>query len=96
MALFKHPHNDDVQAASGATADWLRNKGWTEVDVIAVDDLKGQQLDDELKARGLPTTGKADEKRARLAEHIAAAPDAPQPDGDGPAVVVDPDPSQVQ
>lgn len=31
--------------------------------------LKGQELDDALKAADLPTTGSADEKRARLAEH---------------------------
>lgn len=32
-------------------------------------ELKGQALDDALEAAGLPKTGSADEKRARLAEH---------------------------
>lgn len=36
-------------------------------------ELKGQALDDALEERGLPKTGTADEKRARVAEHDAAA-----------------------
>lgn len=36
-------------------------------------ELKGQALEDALKARDLPTTGTADEKRARVAEHDAQA-----------------------
>lgn len=35
------------------------------------DELKGQALEDALKERGLVTTGTADEKRARVAEHDA-------------------------
>lgn len=34
--------------------------------------LRGEALDDALKAEGLPATGSADEKRQRLAEHHAA------------------------
>lgn len=43
-------------------------------ETTAVDpaDLKGKALDEALTAAGLPTSGKADEKRARLAEHLAA------------------------
>lgn len=93
MGQFKHPHNDTVHTAFGATADWLRGKGYTEVDVVPVEDLKGQKLDAELKDRGLPTTGTADEKRARLAEHLAAVGTSGT---DGPDVVVDTDPSQVE
>ena len=36
-----------------------------------VEGLKGEALDEALKAAGLPRTGTADEKRARLAEHEA-------------------------
>ena len=36
-------------------------------------ELKGQGLHDALEAAGLPTTGSADEKRARLAEHRGEA-----------------------
>lgn len=35
-------------------------------------ELKGAELEQALKDRGLPTTGTADEKRARVAEHDAA------------------------
>jgi uncharacterized protein (UPF0210 family) len=35
-------------------------------------ELKGQALEDALKERGLPSTGTADEKRARVAEHDQA------------------------
>lgn len=35
-------------------------------------ELKGKALEDALIARGLPATGTADEKRARIAEHDAA------------------------
>lgn len=33
------------------------------------DDLKGKALDDALRAAGLPVTGRADEKRAALADY---------------------------
>ena len=36
------------------------------------EDLKGEALDAALKEAGLPVSGSADEKRARLAEHLAA------------------------
>lgn len=36
-------------------------------------DLKGAELDDALSKAGLAKTGTADEKRARLAEHLAQA-----------------------
>lgn len=41
---------------------------------VLVPELKGQALDDALKARDLPVTGTADEKRARVAGHDAANP----------------------
>jgi hypothetical protein len=89
MGQFKHPYTDDVQTAYGATADWLLNQGYTAVDVVPVADLKGEQLDDELKAHNLPTTGKADEKRQRLADHLTTI--IPPVDGihEPPTVIVD-------
>lgn len=39
-------------------------------------ELKGQALEDALKDRGLSTSGTADEKRARVAEHDAQNPPA--------------------
>lgn len=71
MGLFKHPHTDQLQHASGAAADFLLGKGYVEVDVVPVEDLKGAALDEALRDAGLPITGKADEKRAALAEHLA-------------------------
>jgi hypothetical protein len=41
--------------------------------------LKGAALDEALKEAGLPVTGKADEKRAALAEWQAAQPPAEPP-----------------
>jgi hypothetical protein len=37
------------------------------------EELRGDALDDALRAAGLSTSGKADEKRARLAEHRAGS-----------------------
>lgn len=45
--------------------------------------LKGAALDAALEGAGLPTTGKADEKRARLAEHQAALAEAAAGPGSG-------------
>ena len=47
------------------------DKGWTVDQAKAADEaerLKGEALNEALKEKGLPRTGKADEKRARLAE----------------------------
>lgn len=48
--------------------------------VDAQADLKGKALNDALKAAGLPAGGTAAEKRARYAEHLAAAANLP-PEG---------------
>jgi hypothetical protein len=42
-----------------------------EPEPVEPEDLKGQALEDALDERGLPKTGSADEKRARVAEHDA-------------------------
>lgn len=50
--------------------------------------LKGAALEDALKAADLPTSGSADEKRARLAAHLEAEADAAS--GPGPVEPVTP------
>lgn len=45
-------------------------------------ELKGKALDDALKAAELPTSGTADEKRARLAAHQESTPAGSEPQGD--------------
>lgn len=42
-------------------------------------DLKGDDLTDALRERGLPLSGTADEKRARIAEHDAGQQSPPPP-----------------
>lgn len=105
MPQFKHPHTpDQLYTAAGAAADFLRGRGFIEVDVVPVDDLKGKALDAALKDAGLPLTGNVAAKKAALAAHLAAegaplAPGGQSPDGaidDDPDVVVATDPTQVQ
>lgn len=43
-----------------------------DTDEVDASELKGAALDQALEDAGLPTTGKADEKRARLAEFQAS------------------------
>lgn len=105
MGQYRHPHTDDVQTAHGPAADWLLNKGYTEVDVVPVDDLKGKSLDAELERRGLPKTGTADERRAAVAAHAAAEAivtgngaelvDATAPKDANTVVTTPPDPTQA-
>lgn len=70
MATFKHPVTGDVKVATGANETWLTGRGFVKV-ANEGGDLKGTALDEALDAAGLPKTGSADEKRARLAEHAA-------------------------
>lgn len=71
-------HVDDTDAQDAAETEHAA----AATDGTPVDDgttpepeveLKGQALDDALEARGLPKTGTADEKRARVAEYDAQA-----------------------
>jgi hypothetical protein len=75
----RHP---DVEKSARVPRSALRHmEGWTpanddaadaeETDTDSGDDevLKGKALDAALTDAGLPTTGTADEKRARLADH---------------------------
>lgn len=68
----------DVRVVDTSLVGMLERDGFTVVDVVLEADLpaepdpadlKGQALDDALETAGLPKSGTADEKRARLAEH---------------------------
>ena len=87
-----HPLGWPVEV-SPARAEVFRSRGYTDDDPRVVEDpaevedpvedaaeLKGEALDEALKEAGLPLTGKAEEKRARLAEHLAAQSDQDTPD----------------
>lgn len=66
---------------SDGVIQMFRDRGWytpeesaaraEEEAAAAAEALKGKALDDALEAAGLPKSGTADEKRARLAEHEA-------------------------
>ncbi len=63
---------DTVTVPDALVAKYEADPRWESVAPKAApgdDGLKGQALDDALEAAGLPKTGSADEKRARLAEH---------------------------
>lgn len=121
MGQYRHPYNDEVREATGPLARFLSNKGWTEVVPVEVveehaeavaGELKGKALEAELERLGLPKSGSADEKRAAIAEKLAAddlanggfvaVEDLPLISGpDGPPEYVEPptgspDPSQDQ
>jgi hypothetical protein len=79
MAQFTQdllPGRTAVIVADGALAEVYRaDPAYTEVlNEEAVDELKGPEIDARLRELGLPTTGKVDERRARLAEHQPAVP----------------------
>lgn len=62
----------DVISVPGILADWMdRNPEWERIPepTPPAEELKGAELDEALEEAGLPKSGKADEKRARLADH---------------------------
>jgi membrane-bound lytic murein transglycosylase B len=65
MQQFRNPRTGGVQSVPDVLAGFMKQRGW----VPAQSDLKGAALDEALEKAGLPKTGTADEKRARLAEH---------------------------
>lgn len=77
MTLFKHPVTGQIQTAQSKPVErFLRSRGYEPH--TAVGDpggLKGAALDAELEVAGLSKSGSADEKRARLVEHLAVEPD---------------------
>lgn len=58
---------DELAAKYEANPAWEAGPG--PASTSNVDQVKGAALDAALDAAGLPKTGSADEKRARLAEH---------------------------
>jgi hypothetical protein len=81
MAQLKHAVSGDVIVVEDALADYFKTQGpWqdvvTEEDVAAevavAGELKGAELDAALEESGLSKSGSADEKRQRLADHIAS------------------------
>lgn len=80
MPLFRNTRTGDVITAEGPVATMYgRRPDWEEyVAPESADtpdeELKGAALDQALEDAGLPKSGSADEKRARLAEHQANTP----------------------
>jgi hypothetical protein len=82
MPQFRTPSG--VVSVSEQLVDYSSQRGWeriyTEDEKAALveeaAELKGPDLDEALEKKGLPKSGKADEKRARLAETITG--DDPQ------------------
>lgn len=81
MAQFKHRRTGDVITVFGPVADHYGNlePDWDEVvthEEAAADtaDLRGEALNQALQDAGLPTSGKADEKRQLLADHLTNEP----------------------
>lgn len=69
MTDFIEVKHDGVKGTARVPRSALKHMhGWEPVEAPA-DELKGAALDDALEAAGLPKSGTADEKRARLAEH---------------------------
>lgn len=77
MPLFKNTRTGDVITAEGPVATMYRRRpDWEELDApetpdVPEEELRGAALDKALDDAGLPKSGSADEKRARLAEHQA-------------------------
>lgn len=87
-ALEQHGDDNRQQNAAHASApasegEILERQRTVDVATGSVDEarqLKGESLDEALKAAGLSTSGTADEKRERLAEYRAAELEAAQTD----------------
>jgi hypothetical protein len=78
-----NPTNGDVRVVPDALEQRYADRGF-EVTArsekpAASGELKGKALDEALDAAGLPKTGSADDKRARLAEHTQSQPDGTPP-----------------
>jgi rhodanese-related sulfurtransferase len=77
---------DDNGVRATMTASWLRQMGWNDTVVLATDGRETQQLETGLPPRrsvGSAPTIKVSELAARLGTP------SPEPDGDGPIVVID-------
>jgi hypothetical protein len=77
-----NPSNGDVRVVPDALEQRYADRGFevtARSEATAGSGLKGKALDEALDAAGLPKTGSADEKRARLAEHTHSQPDGTPP-----------------
>jgi hypothetical protein len=73
MATFQHPTKGDVVVVPDVLVESYEARGFERLpDTSTPELLKGAALDVALEDAGLPKTGSADEKRARLAEHTAS------------------------
>ena len=70
LVEVKHKNFDETARVPLRGLARYESRGWSRVEAPA-DELKGKELDAALDAAGLPKSGSADEKRARLAEHQA-------------------------
>lgn len=70
MATVRNPENGDVRVVPDVLVGKYEARGFErQPDATTPELLKGAALDQALEDAGLPKTGSADEKRARLAEH---------------------------
>lgn len=77
MPQYRHASGDVVTVSEALVGYMDAQPGWqrelTNEEKVVIEqevaELKGADLDNELDKAGLPKTGLADEKRARLAEN---------------------------
>lgn len=68
----RNPSNGDVRVVPDALRDRYADRGFEIGDAPAASQLRGAALDEALDNANLSKAGTADEKRARLAAHLAA------------------------
>lgn len=72
MPTFRHPTKPDVVVVPDVLVERYEARGFERLpDPSTPELLKGAALDAALEDAGLPKSGTADEKRARLAEHAS-------------------------
>lgn len=69
MGTLSMTRRGDVIYVPASQQEAFEREGWTLTETTATDTpkLSGKALDEALRQAGLPTSGKADEKRERLA-----------------------------
>ena len=69
MPEVRHPNGDVLTVPDQLVGYYEREHGCTRIlSEQEIEQLKGAELDQALTDHGLPKSGKADEKRARLAD----------------------------
>ena len=71
MARFRNPANGDVVTVPDVLVAKYEKRDHERLPDGPAEELRGEALDQALTDAGLSKSGTADEKRARLAEHIA-------------------------